>query len=283
MEKKSEKFDNSPRSKKTEDSTSSISNTPENIVKGANNTSSPRLPSRTGFNGSPKTLVQPSGSVLSKASMFEAKNMDIKAKDPTQMSVAERMAFFERNKGQAPLIPKAPLTMSIPPKKLQESNKCNTQSGSSVSNSVIHDANNRNVDASSKSSSVLEQRTAFEQGNKKVEEMENNILQATYAERQRELNILRSRFNTNKEIARAAAGSCVRTSESSEGGGKSSSPKNSPICPVKPTPAPVKWNFIVLYNKKVTRKNMSLITNCIFSLSNVGSHCSTSTPAVATA
>ncbi|XP_011261176.2 anillin-like isoform X1 [Camponotus floridanus] len=240
MEKKrisSEKFDCSPRNKNTEDNTSN-SNTPENIVKGANTNSSSRLPSRTGFNGSPKTLVQSSGSVLSKASMFEAKNMDTKAKDPTQMSVAERMAFFERNKGEAPLIPKAPLTMSIPPKKLQESNKFNMQSGSNISNLVVHDANNRN-ETSNKSFSVLEQRAVFEQGSNKnkVGEMENHILQATN-ERQRELNMLRSRFNNNKEIARAAAGSCVRTSESSEGGGKSTSPKSSPICPVKPTPAP---------------------------------------------
>jgi len=85
----------------------------------------------------------------------------------------------------------------------------------------------------------------FEQGNNrnKVEEMENHILQATHAERQRELGMLRSRFNANKEVARAAARSCVRTSESSEGGGKSSSPKNSPVCPVKPTPAPVRLNL----------------------------------------
>lgn len=99
---------------------SKVSNTPESI-KSANTTSSSRLPSRIVFNGSPKTLVQPSGSVLSKASMFEAKNTEAK-KDPAQMSLAERMAFFERNKGEA-LIPKAPLTMSIPPKKLQEKDK----------------------------------------------------------------------------------------------------------------------------------------------------------------
>lgn len=75
--------------------------------------------------------------------------------------------------------------------------------------------------------------------------MENHILQATtFAERQRELSMLRSQFNANKEVARAAAGSCVRTSESSEGGGKSSSPKNSPVCPVKPTPAPVRLSFM---------------------------------------
>lgn len=78
--------------------------------------------------------------------------------------------------------------------------------------------------------------------------MENHILQATYAERQRELGMLRSRFNANKEIARAAAGSCVRTSESSEGGGKSCSPKNSLVCPVKPTPAPVKLNYKLYKN-----------------------------------
>lgn len=108
---------------------SKVFNTPEKVVKNANTTSTSRLPPRTGFNGSPKTLVQPSGSVLSKASMFEAKNVDTKTKDPAQMSLAERMAFFERNKGEAPLIPKAPLTMSIPPKKLQEKDKSGSNIG----------------------------------------------------------------------------------------------------------------------------------------------------------
>lgn len=139
MEKKRislDKSNGSPRSKKTEgdvnataspanssrSNDSKVSNTPESIVKSANTTSSSRLPSRTLFSGSPKTLIQPSGSVLSKASMFEAKNTELKAKDPAQMTLAERMAFFERNKGEA-LIPKAPLTMSIPPKKLQEKDK----------------------------------------------------------------------------------------------------------------------------------------------------------------
>lgn len=81
------------------------------------------------------------------------------------------------------------------------------------------------------------QRAKFEQGTK-IQELENNILQAVHSERQRELDMLRSRFNRNKESAQAAAGSCIRSiSESSEG--KPNSPKNSPVCPVKPTPAPV--------------------------------------------
>lgn len=210
------------------------SGTAERMTKSANTTSSSRLPSRTGFNGSPKTLVQPSGSVLSKASMFEAKNMDARVKDPAQTSLAERMAFFERNRGQAPLIPKAPLTMSIPPKKLQEKDRSNVQS---VSNADSSPLSSRNTDGPSKT--VFEQRAIFESNNRsKVEEMENRILQATHAERQRELGMLRARFNANRDIARAAAGACLRTSESSEGGGKQTSPKGSLVCPVKPTPAP---------------------------------------------
>lgn len=84
--------------------------------------------------------------------------------------------------------------------------------------------------------------------------MENQILQATHTERQRELEMLRTRFNENKAVARAAVRSCVRTSESSEGGGgKPSSPKSSPICPVKPTPAPVKFYFITMTYRRIMR------------------------------
>lgn len=120
----------SPGGSSFKSNSSKGSNTPEKMIKNTNTASSSRLP-RFGYNGSPKDIVQSSGSVLSKASMFEAKNTDAKAKDPAQMTLAERMALFERNKGEAPLIPKAPLTMSIPPKKLQEKNKP-VQSGSNA-------------------------------------------------------------------------------------------------------------------------------------------------------
>lgn len=56
--------------------------------------------------------------------------------------------------------------------------------------------------------------------------------------------MLRSRFNRNKKMAQAVTGSYIRTSESSEG--KSNSPKNSPVCPVKPTPAPVS-RYLILH------------------------------------
>ncbi|KAK2583292.1 hypothetical protein KPH14_009296 [Odynerus spinipes] len=213
----------------TKDVESTSSHTPEKIVKNTNtNTNNSRLTSRYGFNGSPKSPIPGSspGSVLSKASMFESRNNDTKAKDPAQMTLSERKALFEKNKDEAPLIPKAPLTMSIPPNKLHEKDTSNSPSGhsSDMSSSARKIENSNRVNA---------QRAMFEQGH--TQELENNILRSAHIERQKELEMLRSRFNTNKEIAQAAAGSCIRTSESSEG--KSNSPKNSPICPVKPTPA----------------------------------------------
>ncbi|XP_015438759.1 PREDICTED: actin-binding protein anillin-like [Dufourea novaeangliae] len=201
------------------------SNTPEKTSRNATpSTSSSRLAPRFGFNNSPKSPGQSSpGSVLSKASLFESKNTEAKVKDPAQMSLSERMALFEKNKGEAPLLPKAPLTMSVPPKKLQEKEKTG------------HANNGGKAKTGVPSNSVNAQREKFEQG-LSTQELENNILRNTHLERQRELDMLRSRFNRNKEMAQAAAGSCIRTSESSEG--KSNSPKNSPVCPVKPTPAP---------------------------------------------
>ncbi|XP_046734103.1 anillin isoform X5 [Diprion similis] len=169
------------------------------------------------------------GSVLSKASMFESKAMEPKRKDPAEMTLSERMALFERNKGEAPLIPKAPLSMSVSKKQLEE--KDPHKSHHTPEEKPVSSAHSR-ADVSSKK--VIAQRALFEHGGQ-TQELENDILRNSQNERQRELEMLRSRFNRNKEMAQAAAGSCIRTSESSDG--KPNSPKNSPVCPVRPTPA----------------------------------------------
>ncbi|XP_012266853.2 anillin isoform X3 [Athalia rosae] len=170
------------------------------------------------------------GSVLSKASMFESKVTEPKKKDPAEMTLSERMALFERNKGGAPLIPKAPLSMSVSKKQLEEKEVPKTQNV--AEDHCIAQSSNR-ADVSNKK--VIAQRALFENG-AQAHELENDILRNCQNERQRELEMLRSRFNRNKEMAQVAAGSCIRTSESSDG--KSNSPKNSPVCPVKPIPAP---------------------------------------------
>lgn len=54
-------------------------------------------------------------SVLSKAAMFEAGSP--KAKDPAEMSLRERKALFEKNKGSA-IVPKAPFGMAPSAKSL---------------------------------------------------------------------------------------------------------------------------------------------------------------------
>lgn len=90
-----------------------------------NNSNNTRGISKYGYSGSPKSSIKQSpGSVLSKASMFESRTNSnfVKVKDPAEMSLSERKALFERNKGEA-LIPKAPLTMSVPTKKLMEKEK----------------------------------------------------------------------------------------------------------------------------------------------------------------
>lgn len=186
------------------------------------------LTSKFGYS-SPKSPIQSPGSVLSKASMFESKVMEPKRKDPAEMTLSERMALFERNKGEPPLIPKAPLSMSVSKKQLEEK-EVHKHHHATEDHSVVSSANK--ADVSNKK--VIAQRALFENGTQ-TQELENDILRNSQNERQRELEMLRSRFNRNKEMAQAAAGSCIRTSESSDG--KPNSPKNSPVCPVKPTPA----------------------------------------------
>ncbi|XP_034952696.1 anillin-like isoform X3 [Chelonus insularis] len=171
-----------------------------------------------GYSGSSKNIITSPGSVLSKASLFESKSVATKAKDPAEMSLSERMALFERNKGEA-LIPKAPLTLSVPTNKLQEPSKSFNQSGK-------NDSLNK---------SVMKSKELFEKGLPK-QELENDILRDTQTERQKELTMLRSRFNKNKESVQVAAESCIRPRKNSENTANGS-PKNSPVCPVKPTPA----------------------------------------------
>ncbi|XP_046734101.1 anillin isoform X3 [Diprion similis] len=208
-----------------ENNTQSVSSSTSSDSNPIPNTS---LASKFGYS-SPKSPIQSPGSVLSKASMFESKAMEPKRKDPAEMTLSERMALFERNKGEAPLIPKAPLSMSVSKKQLEE--KDPHKSHHTPEEKPVSSAHSR-ADVSSKK--VIAQRALFEHGGQ-TQELENDILRNSQNERQRELEMLRSRFNRNKEMAQAAAGSCIRTSESSDG--KPNSPKNSPVCPVRPTPA----------------------------------------------
>lgn len=74
--------------------------------------------------GSPVRKLQPKAgdrnSVLSKAAMFEAGSP--KTKDPAEMSLRERKALFEKNKGAA-IVPKAPFGQAPSAKSLHGDSK----------------------------------------------------------------------------------------------------------------------------------------------------------------
>ncbi|CAH2097610.1 unnamed protein product [Euphydryas editha] len=61
-------------------------------------------------------------SVLSKAAMFEAGSPRSKEKDPAEMSLRERKALFEKNKGAA-IVPKAPFGLAPSAKTLHGDTK----------------------------------------------------------------------------------------------------------------------------------------------------------------
>lgn len=61
-------------------------------------------------------------SVLSKAAMFEAGSPRSKEKDPAEMSLRERKALFEKNKGAA-IVPKAPFGLAPSSKTLHGDTK----------------------------------------------------------------------------------------------------------------------------------------------------------------
>ncbi|CAG5055286.1 unnamed protein product [Parnassius apollo] len=103
-------------------------------------------------------------SVLSKAAMFEAGSPKTKEKDPAEMSLRERKALFEKNKGSA-IVPKAPFGLAPSVKTLQGENKAEktrtAQNAKSNTNNAtsdtapVHTAGSRTNLSSSNSRSNL--------------------------------------------------------------------------------------------------------------------------------
>ncbi|XP_071447088.1 anillin-like [Hetaerina americana] len=169
------------------------------------------------------------GSVLHKAALFESPSRSPKAKDPAELSVAERKALFEKNKGQA-LVPKAAFSMSVPLKQLSSSPqkvapKCHLpvkkpvvsegnclkpalelpQTSVSAPKIVPPQPETQEVCAysSAAASKVLDRRNIFEKG-KPIQSLENDILKSVKSERQRELEMLANRWNIQREATTKA-------------------------------------------------------------------------------
>ncbi|RVE51791.1 hypothetical protein evm_003594 [Chilo suppressalis] len=146
-------------------------------------------------------------SVLSKAAMFEAGSP--RAKDPAEMSLRERKALFEKNKGAA-IIPKAPFGMAPSVKTLHGDNKDlksvkthtsakttpTKSNNSSSSNSTTNSKDNLNDDNISQSSiggGIRGKLAAL--FNKEQTISETTIANKFKQEREKEMEMLQNRFH----------------------------------------------------------------------------------------
>lgn len=163
-----------------------------------------------------------SNAIANKAALFENANSSspIKnTKDPALMSVSERKALFEKNKGTA-LLPKAAFGMAAPavPKKpvlkpqvtkpsalksvVTSKNtdaKVNVASSSKTAKSVVKPAVNSPAKSAifetggiaSKVAALLNKKSTISQ-----EQIQNSVKE----QRQKEMDVLLNRFNKNKEV-----------------------------------------------------------------------------------
>ncbi|XP_047540014.1 anillin isoform X6 [Vanessa atalanta] len=143
-------------------------------------------------------------SVLSKAAMFEAGSPRSKEKDPAEMSLRERKALFEKNKGVA-IVPKAPFglapsvktlhgdTKDKPVKQTQKTpTKSNTPERNSRTNSKDSLAED-NISQSSLGGGIKGKLAAL--FNKEQTISETTIANKFKQERDREMEMLQNRFH----------------------------------------------------------------------------------------
>ncbi|XP_063833617.1 anillin [Ostrinia nubilalis] len=141
-------------------------------------------------------------SVLSRAAMFEAGSP--RNKDPAEMSLRERKALFEKNKGAA-IVPKAPFGMAPSAKTLHGDNKDKAKSQTSAKTTPTKSNISTNSRANSKDSLADDNVSQTSVGGIKGKlaalfSKEQTISETTIAnkfkqEREKEMEMLQNRFN----------------------------------------------------------------------------------------
>ncbi|XP_063217461.1 anillin-like isoform X2 [Bacillus rossius redtenbacheri] len=164
---------------------------------------------RAGAAGSPRKVDVSPGSVLQKAAAFECHSPSKKTvKDPAELPISERLALFERNKGQPPL-PKPAVALAVSKKCEVKKQLPRADSASKVVNAeqkqVLKPDTSSSAAAtpstgggagpSGPSSRVLEQLQRFESG----VSCDSDCVRAAKEERLKELQALHSRWNKAKD------------------------------------------------------------------------------------
>ncbi|KAL9921522.1 anillin-like isoform 1-T2 [Glossina fuscipes fuscipes] len=131
------------------------------------------------------------GLVSGRTALFENQTQNVQKpqKDPTELSLKERMKLFEKNKGEA-LIPKAPLGMAAPiGKLLHDSQKGKDEQVGAISSSNLL-LNKCNTDRN-----VRAKVAALMQASN-----ENKIKDDIRKQREEDMQVLSNRFNKQKEL-----------------------------------------------------------------------------------
>ncbi|XP_049939972.1 anillin-like isoform X1 [Schistocerca serialis cubense] len=190
------------------------------------------------------------GSVLHKAAVFESGSPEKQlTKDPIELSVAERLALFEKNKGQA-LIPKTAFSMAVPTKYLNKtqqdsitSKKFSPEKSSSATQwtrlgnfgivqKPVEQPKLSPIKNDIPQNKVLASKQLFETG--AINGKGSSVPQNVPSERQKELEMLQNRWNRNKQI-----GSVVLDSRFIPNDAQSNSNLERQHVSVPPTPPPL--------------------------------------------
>ncbi|XP_034230299.1 LOW QUALITY PROTEIN: anillin-like [Thrips palmi] len=169
------------------------------------------------FNLKPVSIddSQPEGSVLQRAAKYEseATSPTKRMRDPAELPLSERMALFEKNKGPL-LVPKVPFSTPMPAKLLKESEptaqparkspKKPTAACPPIKEPVLPKSPSKvasTMKQNIEESAVLRRLQLFEAGRIGLEESPSRPQNQAVAERRKEMEMLSSRWNRNKEMA----------------------------------------------------------------------------------
>ncbi|KAF4529603.1 hypothetical protein B566_EDAN017926 [Ephemera danica] len=230
-------------------------------------------PAKSPLKRSPSKLANKNmspGSVLHRAAMFESAvaNCSSPTVDPASLPLIQRMALFEKNKSQGPLIPKVAFSTPLPAKLITQSSaqekakfaEAPKLKPSDVPKAKFMDmprpkpAELCNVDtappkasvAASAATKVLAQKAMFEQGAQEAPKHTPTVA-AALSERQQELEALRSRWDKQKNMANKPHQERIqmdnlreRWARETQQPEKLETPPPPPPMPAATTPSPVK-------------------------------------------
>lgn len=150
----------------------------------------------------PQTTVVKTGLVSGRAAVFEGKAQNVvpakPQKDPTELSLKERMNLFEKNKGEA-LVPKAAFGMAPSISKIRQDNKKVTETIAATKQAVEEYNKATIAVVKSNADTKVRNKVAALVANASSTISENRIKAEITKQRQEDMQVIANRFNKQKE------------------------------------------------------------------------------------